>query len=732
MGSAQKRNSGFASSRGLTIAGIVLVAITIGIAALTIWNLRRDALARAMTEATKLGALMADQNARLIQATDLVLEDTRQIVLAAGVATQDQFRILMATRAVHDRLVDELRKLPQAEAISLIDNVGTVVSFTRGWPVPAIDTSHREYFEALRQSDQPGTFVGLPFRNSTDGTWDLPIEIRIDGPTGDFLGLVNVMVGTRYFEDLYKRLVTSEGESIALFRTDGTMLARYPHIERMMGEKLPPTSPWYRIHDKQGTYLNRDSFDGHARIISAHPLDNRPLVVFVTTQEAVELADWRRQSILIAIGAACSVLGLIVFLWALRTQFGRLVRSEAALAGQNAALQAGRAEIEQAAEALRVSEARFRGFALGSSDWFWETDAQHHISYMSEGVSTTGFGVRPAELLGRTRWELAADAAGETEFWRRHAAMLDRHEPFRDFAYSWRRHGISSTASISGDPMFDGDGSFIGYRGTGRDITQQIRAESSMRDAKEAAETANLAKSQFLANISHELRTPLNAVIGFSEMVEQGLAGPVQPRQREYMGLVLQSGQHLLTVINDILDLARADSGKFELYDEPEVDLRQIADASIALMRHRSEAGGVFLSSAVGPDLPLVIADPTRLKQILLNLLSNSIRFTKPGGSVIVSAEPAPDGGIAFEVRDTGIGMTPDEVRIALEPFGQVDARLSREHEGTGLGLPLARRLAELHGGSLHVDSEKGKGTCVIITLPPSRVCLEARVTVAG
>ncbi|HEY1798937.1 MAG TPA: ATP-binding protein [Stellaceae bacterium] len=715
----------------MTIAGIVLIAVTIGIAALTIWNLRRDAIARAMTDATNLGALMADQNARLIQATDLVLQETRQLVLAAGVETPAQFRRLMATKAVHARLVDELRKLPQAEAISLIDDEGNVVNYSRTWPVPPINTLHREFFEALRDGDPLGTFVGLPFRNSTDGTWDLPIELRINGPDGRFLGLVNMMVAARYFEDLYKQLVTSEGESIALFRTDGTMLARYPHIERMMGGKLPPSAPWYRAQGKQGTYRNEDSIDGRPRIISAHPLDNWPLVVFVTTQESVALADWRRQSILIAIGAACSVLGLLVFLWALRAQLRRLAWSETALAEQNAALQSGRAEVELAAEALRASEARFRGFATTSSDWFWETDAEHHITYMSEGISTTGFGIRPAQMLGRTRAELAAAADREPELWQRHLAALGRHEPFRDFTYTWNNQGGIGTASINGDPIFDDDGSFLGYRGTGRDVTHQIRAESHMREAKEAAEAANHAKSQFLANISHELRTPLNAIIGFSEMIEQGIAGPISPQQQEYMQLVLQSGQHLLSVINDILDLARADSGKFELFDEAGLNLREVAAATIALMRHKSEAGGVYLSSTCTDDLPRLTADSTRLKQILLNLISNAVRFTGPGGSVTVSAHTTADGGIAFAVTDTGVGMTEDEVQIALEPFGQVDARLSREHEGTGLGLPLARRLAELHGGSLRIESKKGTGTRVVVTLPASRVCRE-ELAIAG
>lgn len=270
------------------------------------------------------------------------------------------------------------------------------------------------------------------------------------------------------------------------------------------------------------------------------------------------------------------------------------------------------------------------------------------------------------------------------------------------------------------------------YRGTARDITKQVLAERGLRHAKDAAEAANLAKSQFLANISHELRTPLNAILGFSEMLERGLAGPVEPKQQEYAGLVHQSGQHLLNIINDILDLAHVDSGRFELREEGRVDPRRIIDACVSLMSDRANRAALCLSTEIEDHLPLLVADPTRLKQILLNLISNAIKFTKPGGSVLVAGRHAADRGIAFEVRDTGLGMTPDEIEIALEPFGQVDAGLAREQEGTGLGLPLARRLAELHGGSLQIDSEKGLGTTVTVTLPASRVMADtavARVT---
>jgi PAS domain S-box-containing protein len=684
---------GAKGNRLFAAAAVVLVAATIGIACLTVYNLLNDALRRARWEVSSLDILLAEQNAQLIHTIELVLRDTRQMAVATGAATPEEFSRVMSAKSVHDYLVEQIARLPQADAISLIDAGGSVVNFSRAWPVPPIDASGREYFQALRDDNKTGVFIGLPFRNSTNGNWDIPIELRINNSAGQFLGVVNTMVEARYFEELYKKLLTNAGESVALFRADGTMIARYPHLEKMMGLKLPANSPWYRFARSQGTYRNPEAIDGVARIVSTHSLGDLPLAVSVTMAEEAEFADWRRQSILIAAGALSSTIALVVFFALLRLQFLR----------------------------LRQSEARFRGFAVVASDWFWETDQWHRLSYMSEGVSTTGFGVKPNELIGRTRMEIAVDAGGEVAKWREHFAVLDRHEPFRDFRYAWTNTGGQGTASISGDPLFDAKGRFLGYRGTGRDLTPQIRNEQNLRDAKAAAEAANLAKSQFLANISHELRTPLNAVIGFSDMIEHGLAGPLEPKQLEYISLILQSGRHLLRVINDILDLARAESGKFELREDEHVHLGEIVDACVALTRHRAEAGGIALSVVLDDALPALVVDPTRLKQVLLNLLSNAIRFTKAGGSVVISAYRSEDGGVVLEVRDTGIGMTEAEIEIAMEPFGQVDAQLSREHEGTGLGLPLARRFIELHGGALKVQSEKERGTTVTATLPASR-----------
>src|SRR5207249_885659 len=180
-------------------------------------------------------------------------------------------------------------------------------------------------------------------------------------------------------------------------------------------------------------------------------------------------------------------------------------------------------------------------------------------------------------------------------------------------------------------------------------------------------------------------------------------------------------GSHLHDIINDILDLAKVDAGKLDLNLEDGVDSRAIVSTCVALVKERADTGGLRVSVDLEPDLPGIVADAMRLKQILLNLLSNAVKFTEPGGSVVITVRrPGPDT-IAFEVRDTGVGMSEAEIKIALEPFGQVDAGFSRNHEGTGLGLPLASRLAELHGGSLDIESRKGHGTTATVRLPVKR-----------
>jgi two-component system cell cycle sensor histidine kinase PleC len=408
----------------------------------------------------------------------------------------------------------------------------------------------------------------------------------------------------------------------------------------------------------------------------------------------------RPPGVVVAAGAGFLILGIALLLRALVRRSRRLADSE---------------------DRLRRSEARLRDIALTSSDWFWETDRQHRFVYQSDEIRQ--FGQDPRNRLGRRRIDLAADAESEPEKWHEHMAVLDRHQPFRNFIYE-RQAGSDPRhiVAVSGNPVFDVKGGFRGYRGTARNITDAVAAERRLHAAKAAAEAANLAKSNFLANISHELRTPLNAILGFAELLERGVAGPLPPRAMEYAGLIRESGGHLLEVINELLDLARIDAGKLELHEERGIDPRRLVDQCVRLVERQAEAAGLRLSAEVGEEVPLIAADRTRLVEILLNMLSNAIKFTEPGGSVSIAVRRTVEGGLVFEIRDSGIGMAEPEIAIALEPFGQVDPGLGRRSTGTGLGLPLSKRLAELHGGSLDIRSEKGIGTTASVVLPASRV----------
>ncbi|HZT50653.1 MAG TPA: ATP-binding protein [Stellaceae bacterium] len=253
------------------------------------------------------------------------------------------------------------------------------------------------------------------------------------------------------------------------------------------------------------------------------------------------------------------------------------------------------------------------------------------------------------------------------------------------------------------------------------DITDRKEAELALLQAKEEAELASRSKTEFLANMSHELRTPLNAIIGFSQVMADELMGPLgSARYTGYARDICSSAQHLLGIISDILDVSKLEAGKAEL-DEEEGDLAAIVGDVLQLVRERARALEVGLAIDVPADLPAIRIDVLKLKQVLLNLVTNAIKFSHAGGEVALSAGLAADA-LQITVSDRGIGMDEDEIATAVSRFGQVASAWSRKHPGTGLGLPLAIGLVELHGGTLAIESRKGVGTTVTVRLPLDRI----------
>ena len=297
--------------------------------------------------------------------------------------------------------------------------------------------------------------------------------------------------------------------------------------------------------------------------------------------------------------------------------------------------------------------------------------------------------IRPLKLITGTIGNFAADTLDSK------VPFTNRQDEIGDFARTLQRFRI------------------------GEIERQRLKTELMINQAeKQAAETSNRMKTEFLANMSHELRTPLNAIIGFSELIQSEIFGPGVPRYRDYAHDIHGAGNHLLSLINDILDIAKADAGKLSLYPEP-VDLDHLVRECVSMVRGRASEKGLRMILHMAP-LPPLLIDRRRVKQILLNLLSNAIKFTEEGGITIESRRDA-EGRTIVCVRDTGIGIETDKIALMFEPFRQIDSALSRKYEGTGLGLYLVKKLIELHDGEVQIESAAGSGTTASIMFPASR-----------
>jgi two-component system cell cycle sensor histidine kinase PleC len=251
-------------------------------------------------------------------------------------------------------------------------------------------------------------------------------------------------------------------------------------------------------------------------------------------------------------------------------------------------------------------------------------------------------------------------------------------------------------------------------------IDALARSKADSDKARDRAESASRAKSDFLANMSHELRTPLNAILGFSEMIYSNPTGAQAVRNQEYAKLVHQSGSHLLALIDDILDLSRIEAGKFQLRVN-DVDLACLIGDAVQLMAPKAELARLALATEVAGELPILHADQRAIWQILLNLLANAVKFTPAGGSVFVFARIEASGDVAFGVRDTGVGIAPEDQLLVFETFGQGRHDVATPDKGMGLGLSIVKGITEAHGGRVELSSHLGRGTSVTIVLPASR-----------
>jgi PAS domain S-box-containing protein len=371
---------------------------------------------------------------------------------------------------------------------------------------------------------------------------------------------------------------------------------------------------------------------------------------------------------------------------------------------------------------LRHSEARFGAVLEFSPDPMLVIDGTRRICAAGKGVESI-FGHSRGDLLGHSIDILSRDLAAVLPA-ERIDALIGVQNDGTLASHRFNAAGLRKSGEllpIEGLIFPLGGGAEHLFAVVLRDITERHTVEHELRTAKDTAELADRAKSEFLANMSHELRTPLNAIIGFAEIIETQAFGQDDPRYPGYARDIRLSGEHLLGILKDILDFSRVDTKNVTLR-ESEILIPKLIGDCFSMIQLRAGENEVTLATDLPAELPRLYADELKLKQVLLNLLANAVKFTPRGGSVTVGVRHQPGEDLVLSVTDTGIGMHAEDIPLALSPFGQVASAFARNHDGLGLGLPLARHLTELHQGRLEIESQSGVGTTVRLRLPGARL----------
>ncbi|MEH6630565.1 MAG: PAS domain S-box protein [Halopseudomonas aestusnigri] len=373
---------------------------------------------------------------------------------------------------------------------------------------------------------------------------------------------------------------------------------------------------------------------------------------------------------------------------------------------------------------LKSSQQLMGSIVEGVGDSIIAADKNGQLTLFNKGAETT-FGYRADEVLGKN---LSMLIPAEVKLkHQQHFSKLEdsdirtRNVGMRGDISGLRKNGDTFPAEATIMRISEGDD--LVFAAVVRDVSERIMVQGELQEAKEMAETSNQMKSSFLANMSHELRTPLNAIIGFSEFITEEHLGKLEhAKYREYIGDILDSGRHLLTIVNDILDLSRVEAGEIQL-NETVVCIRQAILSAYRFVNRQANAKNISLDVDFEDNLPYLFADERILKQVVINLATNAVKFTPEGGSIRAYIKsPGDNGEITIVISDTGIGIAEEDLERVIKPFEQSESSYTKTIEGTGLGLSLAQSLMELHGGDLRIESELGSGTSVQLTFPAQRV----------
>jgi signal transduction histidine kinase len=668
-------------ARRIMVLAIGLLILVYSINALFVAHYYSAISAREQESRDAKATLLAEHASRTMAAVDLSLETIAE--------TLKTHLPLDKPTVINQILLDKyFKRLPQIRALVVNDKDGHVLNSTRSFPPPVIDNADRRYFSEQKKWRGVGLYIGNIEIARPDNKPFLPMTRPILDNDGNFQGVVEAVTDPEYFAGIYGQNELEDGEFAFLEREDGVVLA---------GTGLSDQQLQNSNHD-----LLIKNFGARA-LLSMRDVPGFPAKIVLIGQPVISSPQ---------------------FITFMVMNFGLLLIMTV-IAGWLAAAAAREAmAVDREARARRTAEARLLRAIDNAPAGFALYDPQDHLVLSNELYRSFFDRIKELIVPGASFDDLVRAAVDRNVY-----ADVDSSHGHEHTRWRIDKHSRGDEETVL--KLKDGrwimarerridEGEIVCFFS---DITPLKEKEEALRhsegaekEARLRAEEADRAKTLFLANMSHELRTPLNAIIGFSEMIERKEMGPLSDTYRQYGGIVRTSGQHLLSIINDILDVAKLSSGKTELHLEP-VNVSEIIIEAVAIISKKADNAGVQITTNLDARCPRIEADPIRLRQVLLNLLTNAVKFTPAGGHIDVSTSLAV-GELRIIVKDTGVGMASEDIPRALEPFTQVSKDKTLAQEGTGLGLPISKSLIELHGGRFELTSVPKLGTTVTIILP--------------
>ena len=700
---------GLALQHWILLFAAVVTTLMLSLIASNLWEERRLKLEQAVMGAESLARTLEEHSARTFFSVDQLFQDM-DYVLALRPETK-----MRGSPTIRDYLAQRERMMPQLAGIVVFDHQGRVQHHSAPTALPNTLFADLPFFATHSELSTAGLLIDRPtdLVDLAEGTI-IPLSRRVERLEGGFAGVATALVSANYFERFYQSVRGPLNAAAMLVHRNGTVLVRSPGNRLLTGNEADNAKllkEWFG-NSGEGTRTVMEPHTGHRLIVSVRRTSDYPLFQIVVVNEQDVLRPWYRNFIthgIVALAIASTVGALAGFLNV------RFRREKAAYNRLEEASNLITSVLNSMVDAVITIDGLgvIRSFNPAASAMF---------GYDAEAVVGQKVNLlMPDPPAGEhDRFLVAYHRSGRDQPLPGGREVLVVRKDKSTFpallSVSRMRYGIRGDRAISprsGRPMFVG---------VIRDITAWKETEAALIASKTEAEAAARTKSEFLANMSHELRTPLNAIIGFSELLDSEFFGSLNDRQKACIRDIQESGNHLLDIINAVLDMAKIEAGRYELSEEVVV-LPDVLESCLTMIREQASSGGIALVNGVEAiTLPQVWADKRALRQVLLNVLANAVKFTPAGGTVSIQAECSPEQELVLAVRDTGIGISPEAMSRIFEPFHQADASTSRSYGGTGLGLTISRDFMQLHGGRISLESEPGLGTTVRLHLPAQRI----------